>query len=1078
MTIDPVSLAITAALTAAQMALQASKKIEGPRLDDLNVTLADYGTPIPYIYGIRRLEGVPIIWAEEIREQKRRRKTKGGKFNEYTYFGTWAVVVADHEIDAVTRIWFDKHLVYDATGAGPMTPLGTGSASADDETSTINLSDHIRIYTGTTTQEPDPRMLATVEAEQGAGSCPAYREIAYIVFEDVPLEKFGNRIPQISVEATSNGTATYPVETADTARGRPNDLHLFSWSPGYSRFLFNAYEIWDPAARSLMIDGSANLSGAVAGISNDGTIYSVWDTLLDPHVTVYSADGLSAGADIPLDHICEFAQVLEDAEGNEYVCVVPYDNQQDWIQYFQIGGLATPTPTSIDPGFAPTMYLADDAGNLWAVGGPHGSSDQVGFYCFVGDRAGENAIITAPTSHSANANVWAVHNGQGSFVVSHAGRLFLVDDTTFAIGTTVSQATVVSDLNRFVACQPGASSIWLQNKEISLTDLSTIRTVSYSDWGISFSGDEVIYDPVNHALILFNTSDEIKWLYLDRVASADVTLQDIVEDVATRCGVDAADLDASDLDQAITGYSWTQGSGKDIVGPLLDFYDSDARPHDFTLEFIKRDGTSAGTLDVGEYARRGDEDRYRITKAQDTDLPRIGTFSFADPAGDQQTNSVTVRRDGEATDSARELSINLTTLVLAVDDARQLAERYFRRQWNARYSYELSLTAQRFALEPGDVYTLALDSSIEHTARNTKLTVTGKENLLRCEWERDAAILATLTSAVGATFDGRRDQTVLVPQISKGFILDIPLIRDADNDTNPIVYYGAGPYSAGTWPGATFYRSTDGTDYEEEFASVPSTAGLTWGFANGALANATVAVWDRGNTLSVTVKNGELTSATEADIDASPTLNLALVGDELLNFTTATLVSEDASGKVYTLSGFKRGRRGTEWATSGHASGDQFILLDAVGAEEMGASDIGDILYFKAVTQGREVDSAFPILVDTYEGNSNKPYAPANLEGHRTGVGGDWVFSWNRRSRVGGRWTGNTTVPLGESAENYELDIMNGGSVVRTITATSETATWTTAQQTTDFGSAQSTVTARVRQVGDLMDGRNTTGTF
>jgi hypothetical protein len=1085
MTIDPVSLAITAALTAAQMALQASKKIEGPRLEDLSVTLADYGTPLPYIFGERRLEGVPIIWAEEITEKKRRRKTKGGKFNEYSYSGTWAVVVADHEIDAVLKIFFDKHLVYDATGAGPMSPLSSIAATltdADegDDTAPINLSEYIRVYLGTETQEPDPRMLATVEAEHGVGSCPAYRGIAYIVFEDVPLEKFGNRIPQIAVVATDSGTEVFPQETVDTDGSAPEDLDGFTFSTDYSRFLFGGQpEIWDTAARSLMVVGSGGLVGDLHGISRNGTIYSLRDTLLDPHVTIHSPDGLtSAGADIPLAEAAAFAQVISDGEGNEFCLVAPYGNIQDWIQYFPLQGLSSLEPVVIDPGFSPSMYLADNAGNIWAVGGPHGASNQVGFHCVVGDRAGENQLITAPTSHSGDAQAWAVHNGQGSFVVSHGNRLFLLDDETFAIGTTVTHTSDLDDLNRFAACRPGSGSIWLKYKEVSLTSLATLRTLDFSDWGTAFNDEGFIYDPVNHAIILARTgTSELTWLYLDRVGSDAVTLQTVVEATADRCGLDAGDIDASDLSGiSIIGWSVTQGAGKDWIAGLLDLYDVDARPHNFQIQFLQRGNASSGTLDVDEFVRQGSEPRYKITIGQDTDIPRSATLSFADPAGDQQTNTAHVRRDMEATDGKRELSVDMTTLVLTADEARQLTERYFRRQWNARERYEFGLTAQRLAIEPADVWTLGLDD-VSRTARNTKLTITGKENILRTEWERDAPILNSLTSTTGATFDGRRDQVILVPQISKGFVLDIPLISDAHNDTNPIIYYGAGPYSEGLWPGATVYRSADGIDYEEEFASVPSTVGLTWGYANGTLATATAAVWDRGNSVNVTVKNGELVSATEAACDADPSLNLCLLGDELLQFTTAALQGNG----TYTLSGLKRGRRGTEWAVSGHASGEQFVMLDAVGNEELGASDIGDDLFFKAVTEGRGVESAFPIEV-AYEANSHKPYAPAHVNAIKDPGTGDWTITWRRRSRIGSRWTGLSTVPLGESTEEYEVDLLDGpgGAVLHTYAPTSQSQTISSADQTTYAGGdiPLGDLDIQIRQIGDLVEGRNTVGAF
>lgn len=73
---------------------------------------------------------------------------------------------------------------------------------------------------------------------------------------------------------------------------------------------------------------------------------------------------------------------------------------------------------------------------------------------------------------------------------------------------------------------------------------------------------------------------------------------------------------------------------------------------------------------------------------------------------------------------------------------------------------------------------------------------------------------------------------------------------------------------------------------------------------------------------------------------------------------------------------------------------------------------------------------------------------------------------------MGGAWlNGSGTVPLGEETEAYEVDILNGsGAVVRTIEVTSPTATYTAAEQTTDFGSTQSAVTVRVYQLNAQID--------
>ena len=43
-------------------------------------------------------------------------------------------------------------------------------------------------------QTPDPK----IEAVEGAGHAPAYRGLVYIVFEDLPLAEYGNRVPVLT----------------------------------------------------------------------------------------------------------------------------------------------------------------------------------------------------------------------------------------------------------------------------------------------------------------------------------------------------------------------------------------------------------------------------------------------------------------------------------------------------------------------------------------------------------------------------------------------------------------------------------------------------------------------------------------------------------------------------------------------------------------------------------------------------------------------------------------------------------------------------------------------------------------
>ena len=98
-----------------------------------------------------------------------------------------------------------------------------------------------------------------------------------------------------------------------------------------------------------------------------------------------------------------------------------------------------------------------------------------------------------------------------------------------------------------------------------------------------------------------------------------------------------------------------------------------------------------------------------------------------------------------------------------------------------------------------------------------------------------------------------------------------------------------------------------------------------------------------------------------------------------------------------------------------------------------------------------------------------RPLSPVYPAASRNGSG-DLALSWTRRSRLSSSWwaTG-TAAPVGEASEAYEVDILNGSTVVRTIASGTPSITYTAAQQTTDFGSAQASITLRIAQLSAVV---------
>ncbi|WP_347268795.1 glycoside hydrolase TIM-barrel-like domain-containing protein [Paracoccus sp. (in: a-proteobacteria)] len=166
------------------------QRIEGQRMDSLRITSATEGVVIPRLYGRMRIGG-NIIWATDFREETNVHRQGGGKgggqkvtTTEYLYYASFAVALCEGTITGIGRIWADGEIV--------------------------DLSEATwRWYPGSEAQAPDP----FIAAKMGVGNTPAYRGTAYVVFEELPLARFGNRLPQLSFEVFR------PLDDADTAEG-------------------------------------------------------------------------------------------------------------------------------------------------------------------------------------------------------------------------------------------------------------------------------------------------------------------------------------------------------------------------------------------------------------------------------------------------------------------------------------------------------------------------------------------------------------------------------------------------------------------------------------------------------------------------------------------------------------------------------------------------------------------------------------------------------------------------------------------------------------------------------------------
>ena len=171
-------------------------KREGPRLKELSATTSTYGQPIPAHTGQVRTAG-SVIWATDLQESSQSSGGKGQpKTTSYSYSISFAVLLSSRPIDDVGRIWADGNLLRGAAG-----DLKTGGT--------------MRLYRGHGDQPADPLMSAVLNER-----CPAFRGCAYVVFEDLQLAEFGNRLPALTFEILAGQRAdvidllTTPLQAA------------------------------------------------------------------------------------------------------------------------------------------------------------------------------------------------------------------------------------------------------------------------------------------------------------------------------------------------------------------------------------------------------------------------------------------------------------------------------------------------------------------------------------------------------------------------------------------------------------------------------------------------------------------------------------------------------------------------------------------------------------------------------------------------------------------------------------------------------------------------------------------------
>ena len=522
-------------------------------------------------------------------------------------------------------------------------------------------------------------------------------------------------------------------------------------------------------------------------------------------------------------------------------------------------------------------------------------------------------------------------------------------------------------------------------------------------------------------------------------------LDGLVATILADSGV--TDADTSELGEGPDGYVVDRPMApRAMLDPLALCFAFDAVEQDGQLRFRQHGGAPVAEIVEDDLVLPEDSAPARLTRAQESDLPREVTIGYTDLGNDYQRAAAASRRlVGGSTRSAH------ADIAMVTDDAEaeRRADIWLQDLWAGREAAEFALPPSRLALSAGDVI---------------GLTVNGRRRLVELQEVTDAESRAIKARSIDPdVFDlALAPPSLRAPSLPPALgpvhalVLDLPSL---DDRTPPVLSRLA--VFADPWPNAVaVWESGDGLSYARAgVALAPTLMGETL----DDLPAGPTARWHNAG-FRVQLYGGGLSAVSDDALFAGANAAAVQRADgawEVIQFAHAELVGE----RTYRLSRLLRGQAGSEWAmASPLAAGAPFVLLDAnLVTIASGLDALERTLQLRVVAAGRDIgDPTALALAATPETTALMPLAPVHVKASRGASG--VTFTWIRRTRIDGdSWVGE--VPLGEASERYAVDILSGADVVRTLSVTTPTALYGAADELADFGAAQTSLTVRVAQV-------------
>ena len=1086
-------------------------------LTDLRVFGSEYGQPIPYVRGAARVAG-QIWWNTDRRPIYTTTTSGGGKgdapkqeVTTITYEMDLLLGLTSNEIIGISRIWDNGDLIWSSdVGATTSAVVASGEALRWRR---------LTVHTGADAQLPDP----TYEAAEGPDA-PAYLGRGTVFIEGLQLGQSG-ALRNLTFEVVADGSSGSLFREWAYPSGF-DDVTIRETATIYNPLRQEVWTVdlrYTPQARIVVFDlATETFTTSISFPDLGGTEW---------HFSTFFGNGDTG---IELRYIPEYGKVLTgmrrsgpsplitwgwfDAatqafivtftnaspawaatRGDQYLSAIdPSRNVAcfgpggtsggDWLDFWTLGSNHCPETLLIQHNTASTGgakcsfsaygVVAND-GTFWVqtsslrgFGGQSGLAyfEPPGYQFAIVNYDSDGAqlidydkFMAYDTSRNA-VYYWSVATGSPlkSYLMKldcTAKTISRLNATHFETIADIGQGPMyyAADIDKLIIVKNGQNVTFFDPSDGSYTQLALPSGNSLLNYqfayapGVIWSAGDVTSQP----------TPDLNEFRFDALTKTCPTVQSVVEALCTRAGLSAAQVDATALSSITRGVCCLPisqiAATRQALEVLMTNYFFELTVSD-KLYFIPRGGSSQATLaynDLGASTSEEPSEALALREVNEIEIPAQVALTYINLDNDYQQDT----QYSDRLISANPSTVNPVQIPLGLtpSEAKQVADVMLMDQSASRATASIAVLGEYVRLEPTDVITVTgADAS---TFRMRIVQKTDSYPLLEYDLVMDDA--SVLVSQGITSADYTSSTSVAGAAVTLLRLLDIPILQDSDDNVG---FYVAARGSSTPWPGAIVFDSNDNVEYAQQ-ATVAESA--VAGVATTRLNNwHGPRVVDEVSRVTVNVSAGTLSSSTRDVVLNSFLVNAMLIGDEIVQFITATL---DAPG-VYTLSGFLRGGRGTEWAMTSHVLGERVVLLRPAGIRRLQqtTTQLGASRYYKAVTIGRTISTASPnIFINT--GVGLLPFAP--VDGRIAwDASNNATITWQARTRLSVRTIGTLgiNIPPSEFPEAYEVDIMSEASpqtVLRTISVSTPSASYSSADQTADGLTPGNPFTAIVYQI-------------